>query len=56
MVSSMCWNDSVNMLAAMQDDKFIVWYHPAVIYSDKDLLTLTQYTRQERLAATVRMP
>lgn len=50
MVSSICWNDSVNMLAAMQDNKFIVWYHPAVIYSDRDLLPLTQFTKEERSA------
>lgn len=48
MVSSICWNDTVNMLAAMQDNKFVVWYHPAVIYSDKDLLPLTRYTKEGR--------
>ena len=42
----MCWNDSVNMLAAMQDDKFVVWYHPAVIYSDKDLLPHIRFTKE----------
>ncbi len=46
MVSSMCWNETVNMLAAMQDDKFVVWYHPAVIYSDKDLLPRTRFTKE----------
>lgn len=48
MVTSMCWNDMVNMLAAMQDNKFVVWFHPAVIYTDKDLLPRTQYTREGR--------
>ena len=48
MVSSICWNDSVNMLAAMQDNKFVVWYHPAVIYSDKDLLPHTCYSKEGR--------
>lgn len=48
MLSSICWNDSVNMLAAMQDNKFIVWYHPAVIYSDRELLPLTKFTKEGR--------
>lgn len=51
MVSSICWNDMVNMLAAMQDNKFVVWYHPAVIYSDKDLLPLTRFTKESRLGS-----
>ena len=37
------------MLAAMQDDKFVVWYHPAVIYTDKDLLPLTRIIKEGRL-------
>lgn len=41
MVTSLCWNDRTNMLAAMQDGKFVVWYHPAVVYFDKDLLPQT---------------
>ncbi len=48
MLSSICWNDSVNMLAAMQDNKFIVWSHPAVIYSDRELLPLTKFTKEGR--------
>lgn len=48
MVSSIFWNDTVNMLAAMQDNKFVVWYYPAVIYSDKDLLPLTRYIKEGR--------
>lgn len=41
MVSSVCWNDGTNMLAAMQDNRLTVWYHPAIVYSDKDLLPVT---------------
>ncbi|XP_076064271.1 intraflagellar transport protein Oseg5 [Oratosquilla oratoria] len=41
MVQSLCWNDNVNMLATMHDAKFTIWYYPAVVYVDKDLLSLT---------------
>ena len=36
MVTNICWNDRTNMLAAMKD-KFVVWYHPAVVYTDKEV-------------------
>ena len=39
MVSSVAWNDQSNILAGMQDGRFTVWYHPTVVYTDKDLLT-----------------
>ena len=48
MVTSISWNDRTNMLAAMQDNKFVVWYHPAVVYSDKDLLPLTIVQKEGR--------
>ena len=48
MVTSICWNDRTNMLAAMQDNKFVVWYHPAVVYADKDLLPLTIVHKEGR--------
>ena len=48
MVTSICWNDCTNMLAAMQDNKFVVWYHPAVVYADKDLLPLTIVHKEGR--------
>ncbi len=38
----------VNMLAVMQDNKFVVWYHPAVLYIDKDLLPLTRLVKEGR--------
>ena len=47
MVTSICWNSSANMLAAMQDGKFVLWYHPAVVYTDRDLLPQT-LLRKER--------
>ena len=48
MVSSICWNDGANMLAAMQDNTFVVWYHPGIIHADKDLLPLTTLTKEGR--------
>jgi len=48
MVSSMCWNETCNMLATMQDGKFVVWCYPAVIHSDKDLLPLTKVVKEGR--------
>jgi intraflagellar transport protein 80 len=41
MVTTMAWNDEANILAAMQDGRFTVWYHPAVVYTDPDLLQKT---------------
>ena len=41
MVSSVAWNDQSNILAGMQDGRFTVWYHPTVVYTDKDLLAGT---------------
>ena len=48
MVSSICWNDGANMLAAMQDNTFVVWYHPGIVHADKDLLPLTLLTKEGR--------
>uniref|UniRef100_T1J418 Uncharacterized protein n=1 Tax=Strigamia maritima TaxID=126957 RepID=T1J418_STRMM len=41
MVNSICWNDTTNMLAAVQEGKFSVWYYPNVLYVDKDLINKT---------------
>ena len=41
MVTSLVWNSACNMLAGMQNNKLLVWYHPAVVYTDRDLLPLT---------------
>lgn len=48
MVTSICWNDGANMLAAMQDNSFVVWYHPGIVHADKDLLPLTLLTKEGR--------
>jgi intraflagellar transport protein 80 len=38
MVDDAIWNDSHDILAAISDQKLIVWYYPHVAYVDKDLL------------------
>ena len=37
MVDSVRWNDTTDMLAAMIDQRLVVWYYPNVVYVDKDL-------------------
>ena len=51
MVSSICWNDQYNMLATTQDRHLVVWYHPAVVFTDKDLLHRTSFDKQKRFYA-----
>lgn len=41
MVSTMIWNDSCNMLAAVADSKVTVWYYPNVAFVDPDLVPKT---------------
>lgn len=48
MVTSICWNDGANMLAAMQDGNFVVWYHPGIVHLDRDLLPITVLTKEGR--------
>ena len=48
MVTSVAWNDHSNILAGMQDGRFTVWYHPTVVYTDKDLLYSTIVRRDGR--------
>ncbi|XP_068216977.1 intraflagellar transport protein 80 homolog [Palaemon carinicauda] len=43
MVQSLCWNDGANMLAALQDAKFTVWFYPGVVFVDRDLQATTMY-------------
>ncbi|XP_054901538.1 intraflagellar transport protein 80 homolog [Poeciliopsis prolifica] len=45
MVHSMAWNDSANILCGIQDIQFTVWYYPGVVFTDKDLLPRTIYTK-----------
>lgn len=45
MVHSMAWNDTANILCGIQDDQFTVWYYPSVVFTDKELLPKTIYTK-----------
>ena len=45
MVDSVRWNDTTDMLAAMIDQRLVVWYYPNVVYVDKDLTAKTKMTK-----------
>ena len=45
MVQSLKWAADCNMLAAMQDSRFTIWYFPAIIYVDKSLVGRTLVER-----------
>jgi len=38
MVTTLAWHDQTNMLAAIHDGQFTVWYYPGAVYIDSDLL------------------
>ncbi|CAG0925994.1 unnamed protein product, partial [Notodromas monacha] len=35
MIQSICWKDSVNMLAVLHNGKLTIWYYPNAVYVDK---------------------
>jgi hypothetical protein len=37
-VDSAVWSDAHDMIAALADQKLLVWYCPNVVYIDRDLL------------------
>lgn len=45
MVTSAIWSDSTDMLAAVVDGKFVVWYYPNVVYIDRNLVADTRHTK-----------
>ncbi|XP_062242738.1 intraflagellar transport protein 80 homolog [Platichthys flesus] len=45
MVHSMAWNDTASLLCGIQDKQLTVWYYPSVVFTDKDLLSKTLYTK-----------
>lgn len=47
-MNSMCWNSGSNILAGMCDNKFTVWYHPGVVYTDRELLPQTLLIKEGR--------
>lgn len=44
----MCWNDSANLLCAVQENRLTVWCYPAVVFVDKELLPKTICTKDNR--------
>ena len=42
MVDTIKWNDQADILVALADSKLVTWYHPAVVYVDRDLLPATR--------------
>ncbi|KAH3761199.1 intraflagellar transport protein 80-like [Pelomyxa schiedti] len=46
MVDSVLWHDSCNMLAAIADGKFIVWYYPQTVFVDPEFLPKTAIIRE----------
>ena len=48
----LAWNIAV--LAGMQNNKLLVWYHPAVVFTDRDLLPLTVVDVNKRSIASAR--
>nr|XP_019943475.1 PREDICTED: intraflagellar transport protein 80 homolog isoform X1 [Paralichthys olivaceus] len=45
MVHSMAWNDTANILCGIQDKQLTVWYYPSVVFTDKELLPKSLYTK-----------
>jgi len=41
MVRDLNFNNTTDMLAALQHSKLVVWAYPPVAFTDKSLLTLT---------------
>ncbi|KAH3805337.1 hypothetical protein DPMN_133638 [Dreissena polymorpha] len=37
---------NTNMLAALADGKFTVWYYPSAVYVDRDLLPMTVFEKE----------
>lgn len=46
MVDDAIWNDSNDILAAVSDQKLVVWYYPHAAYVDRDLLKYVRLTKE----------
>ena len=49
MAHSIAFHDTTNMLSAMLDSKFIVWFHPSAVYVDKGIFTRARFIRPAEL-------
>lgn len=47
MVESIKWNDQTDMLSAISDGKFVVWYYPSIVLIDRDLLPLIKVVKTD---------
>lgn len=47
MVDSALWHDTTGMLAAIVDQKLMVWYYPNEVYVDKELLAKARYVKTD---------
>merc|ERR1712113_787283 len=45
MVDTFMWNDTTDMLIALQDEKLVIYIYPTVCFVDKDLLPKTLQTK-----------
>ena len=43
MVKTFRWNDDNDLLAAILDTKFVIWYYPTAIFIDDDIALLSRY-------------
>lgn len=48
MVETFAWNSDVDMLVAIMDSKFVVWYYPNVVFVDEDIAPLTRFEKDGR--------
>lgn len=46
MIDDAIWNDSIDILAAVSNQKMIVLYYPHAAYVDKDLLKYVKLTKE----------
>ncbi|TPX69276.1 hypothetical protein SpCBS45565_g02595 [Spizellomyces sp. 'palustris'] len=45
MVETFAWNADTDLLVAMMDYKFVVWYYPNVVFIDEDIAPLTKFEK-----------
>ncbi|KAJ3086032.1 Intraflagellar transport protein 80 [Quaeritorhiza haematococci] len=45
MVDTFAWNAESDLIAAMVDGKFVVWYYPYAVFVDEDIAPLTRFDR-----------
>lgn len=48
MVDTFSWNEEVDMIAAMVDGKFVVWYYPNVVFVDEDIIGYSKFEKDGR--------